>query len=150
VASSVGCAELAAIGLCITHAVREGRLETQVWWWRLGLMISLLLPVGTFAYHQWLDPSARVPRTYQMVVNGTQIQVVPLFGEVGGEPQNLETGAYGQNGLIGGQTYEFECSSRGRDGAEWFRYHRFGRIWWAPRANLHTPTSTHEPEVPPC
>ncbi len=143
-------AEFAAIAVCVTHAITVRTLAAKVAWWKASLIVSLVLPLGAFVYHEWFDPAERVPRTYQFVVNGDETQVVELFGEAGGEPQLIQTGAGGANGLIGGQAYEFDCWTIGRDGLEWLRYQRFGRTWWAPRSRLHAPVGVRQGEVPHC
>jgi hypothetical protein len=143
-------AEFAAIAVCVTHAMTVRTLAAKVAWWKASLIVSLVLPLGAFVYHEGFDPAERVPRTYQFVVNGDETEVVGLFGEAGGEPQLIQTGAAGENGLIGGQAYEFDCWTIGRDGSEWLRYQRFGRTWWAPRSTLHPPTGVRQREVPHC
>ncbi len=143
-------AALAALGVCVTEAIQAGQPAVRITWWQRSLVVALLLPLGAFAYHLWFDPAAHTPRTYQFVVNGGNAQFIYLYGEAGGEPQKIETGFAAQNGLIGGQTQEFECWVIGRDGAEWLRYRRFGRVWWAPRAKLHPPAGIQQPSVPHC
>jgi hypothetical protein len=53
-------------------------------------------------------------------------------------------------GLIGGQSYGFDCWTIGRDGNEWLRYERFGQSWWALRFMLHPPYGESEPPLPHC
>jgi len=143
-------AGIAAIAVCVTHALSARHASMKAWWWRTSLLAALLLPLGVFTYHQWFDPAARVPKTYDFVVNGSETRVVPLFGEAGGPEQLIETGQLGQRGLIGGQTYPFDCRLTGRDGAEWLKYRRFGRVWYAPRVELHPPVGVPQPAIPHC
>ncbi|MER5504197.1 hypothetical protein ABT052_02595 [Streptomyces sp. NPDC002766] len=144
-------AVLAGLGICIDHAVMAAQSDEQVHWWRLSLAVALVLPVGSFVYHQWFDPSEQTPQTYQFVVNGSDVDVIPLYGEAGGKPQTLATGEAGQNGLIGGETYSFDCWVEvGKDQRVWLRYHRFGGVWWAPRDQLHPPAGVRQSEMPRC
>lgn len=110
----------------------------------------LLVVAGAFSYHKFWDSATHGSRTYQFVVNGNELDVIPLYGEAAGPPQLLATGAAGQNGLIGGQSYSFDCWVIGRDGGEWLRYERFAQAWWAPRKDLHPPFGESEPPVPHC
>jgi hypothetical protein len=141
---------IAAIATCASLALSARTARAKVLGWQLALGFALFLLLGSFVYHVWGDPATRVPKTYELVANGGNANVIPLFGEAGGPPQTLETGTLGQNGLIGGQTYEFDCWVIGRDGAQWLRYRRFGHTWYAPRADLHPPVGLPEPKVPHC
>lgn len=138
------------MGVCVTHALEERKLIRKNRWWRHALVVSLLLPVGAFSYHRWFDPAVHIVPTYSMTVNGSEASFMYLYGEAGGEPRILATGYLEQNGLIGGQTYQFECVTIGRDGAQWLRYHRFGQVWWAPRSELHVPSGTQAARIPNC
>jgi phosphatidylglycerophosphate synthase len=140
----------AAIAICATHAINAKAPEMKARWWRTSFLATLALLVGGYVYHQWLDPVTQVPKTYQLVVDGDDTNVIPLFGEAGGDPQTLETGQLGQRGLIGGQTYEFDCWLTGRGGAVWLQYRRFGRTWYAPGAALHPPAGLRPPDIPHC
>ena len=141
---------IAAIAFCTAQALSARTVALKTWWWRTDLLVALLLLLGVFGYHHLLDPTTRGPRTYQFVANGTEVNVIPLFGEAGGAPQTIETGSLGQNGLIGGQTYEFDCWVIGSDSAEWLKYRRFGQTWYAPRGYLHWPVGVAQPNLPHC
>jgi hypothetical protein len=141
---------LGAVGYFVTQAVEESEPTIQAHRWRLCFLLSLLLPVGALSYHSWFDPATRQPRSYSFVANGDDVNVIPLYGEAGGPEQVLETGSGGQNGLIGGQTYEFDCWVKDGRGAVWLRYERFSRTWWAPQALLHTPTGSVGEQPPRC
>jgi transposase-like protein len=141
---------VAAVAGCVTRAIEETKLVAKVRWLQVSVALSLLFPAGAWAYHDWWDPATHIVPTYPLVVNGDEVHVVALYGEAGGEPQIIATGPGGQNGLIGGQTYNFECTTVGRDGAVWLRYHRFGQVWWAQRAALHVPAGTPAPQIPHC
>lgn len=142
---------LAGIGICVERAMTASQPEVRALWWCLGLAAALMLSAGSFAYHIWFDPAERPHRTYQFVVNGDEVNVISLYGEAGGKPQMLATGEAGQNGLIGGEAYEFDCwAAVGKESQVWLKYHRFGRIWWAPRALLHAPAGVHQPRIPHC
>jgi transposase-like protein len=142
--------ELGAIGAVITHAVQAQSIDVKLAWWRAAVPIVLLLPLGTVAYHEWFDPSTHVPRSYELVVNGNETNIIPLIGEPGGQPQLIATGSLGQNGLVGGQTYGFDCWVETSDRSQWVQYHRFDHLWWAPRSELHVPVGYPAPEIPPC
>jgi transposase-like protein len=142
-------AELAGVGFIVAHAVQATSVDAQMRSWRASFVVLMFLPIGAAIYHQWFD-SARVPIRYEMVVNGNEGDSLPLIGEVGGSPQRIATGAAGQNGLIGGQTYEFDCWGRASDGNQWLRYQRFGQVWWAPRQYLHSPVVLPAPAIPQC
>lgn len=143
-------AELAMIGFVVAHALQVESATAKLHWWQTGFIVLALLPAGTTVYHFWFDPSSRMPITYEMVVNGNEADVVPLFGEAGGHEQLLATGAAGQNGLIGGQTYQFDCRVTAPDGTPWLRYQRFGQTWWAPQQDLHPPVGLSPPIIPHC
>ena len=144
-------AAIAAVAFTMTQAVvSRSSAENARLWWSVSTLLVLILTAGAFAYHKLLDPATRTPRTYQFIANGDDTAVIPLFGEAGGSPAVLETGAAGQNGLIGGITYNFDCWAIGLDRAEWLRYERFGQTWWAPRKYLHPPFGEPEPQVPHC
>jgi hypothetical protein len=115
--------------------------------YKIAGILLLTAIVGAFGYHKFFDPSTRVPQAYELVVNGTEADVIPLYGEAGGAEQTLATGVAGQNG---GQNYRFDCWTIGRDGAEWLRYERSGQTWWAPRADLHPAFGEPQPSVPHC
>ncbi len=99
-------AGIAAVAVCIERALKARQLAARSGWLAIGLLAALLLPLGALTYHQWFDPAARTPQTYQFVVNGGETQVLQMAGEAGGEPQVLV------EGLIGGRTYI--CLSAGR------------------------------------
>ena len=65
---------------------------------RDSTMLLLAATAGAFGYHRFLDPSNRVPRIYEFVVNGTEVNVIPLHGEAGGAEQILATGEIGRTG----------------------------------------------------
>jgi hypothetical protein len=146
-------AAAAVAGIAATVSQAAGSRDdpaTARQWWSASTVLLLVATAGAFGYHRFLDPSNRVPRAYEFVVNGTEVNVIPLYGEAGGAEQILATGEMGQNGLIGGQTYSFNCWTIGLDSAEWPRYERFGQVWWAPRADLHPPFGESQPPVPHC
>ena len=143
-------ATIAAIGLAVNQALDSNEPTKVAQWWFRSLLLSLLLPIGALTYHWWFDPAIAQPRTYQFVASGDETHVIPLYGEAGGPEQLLETGYAGQRGLVGGQTYAFDCWVTDPHGALWLRYERFGRTWWAPKALLHTPTGSHAEQVPTC
>jgi hypothetical protein len=138
-----------AIAWIMTQAIQETP-ERAYWLWLASTVLLVIFAAGTFVYHKGFDPATRPHRTYQFVVNGGEDNVISLFGEAGGPVQALATGTAGQNGLIGGQTYVFDCWTVGRDGAEWLRYERFNHSWWAPRKYLHPPFGELEPPLPHC
>jgi hypothetical protein len=142
-------AAVAAIGFTLPQAVASKDKPEGLTWWRTTSVVLVLLCAAIPIYHFELDPVTH-QSTYQFVVNGDQTNVIPLYGEPGGSAQTLETGVAGQNGLIGGQTYDFDCYANTSDGAEWLRYERFGQIWWAPRAYVHVSTGTTQAPVPHC
>jgi hypothetical protein len=140
-----------AVGFTVSQAIGSRNVaDTARWWWSISTLSVLLLCVGAFTYHKAFDPATHRPRVYQFVVNGNDSNFIPLYGEAGGPPQQLATGDAGQNGLIGGQTYNFNCWAIGRGGAEWLRYERFGQTWWAPQALLHLPTGESQPHILHC
>jgi hypothetical protein len=136
----------------VHYSCRAGKaIGLRAWWWRSAATAELLLLLGAFGYHQWGDSATRTLKTVQFVVNEDETHVVPLYGEADVRTeQRIQTGELGQNGLIGGQSYPFECWVTGRDGAEWLRYQRFGRMWFAPRAALHPPADIRQPSLPHC
>jgi hypothetical protein len=145
------CALLAGLGISIDHAMRAPEADVKALWWRMSTAVALMIPIGGFVYHEAFDPSMQTPETYQFVANGGDVNIIPLYGEAGGNPQTIETGGLGQNGLIGGQTYEFDCwVSVGKNPQIWLRYHRFGGLWWAPRDDLHSPAGLQQAQVPHC
>lgn len=144
-------ATVAGVAFTMTQAVvSRGFVESARSWWRVSALLVLILCAGAFTYHKLFDPATRAPRTYQFTANGDDTNVIALYGEAGGSPALIETGEAGQNGLIGGITYNFDCWTIGLDGAEWLRYERFGQTWWAPRKYLHPPFGEPEPEIPHC
>jgi hypothetical protein len=139
------------VGFTVSQAIVSRKAaDTARRWWSISTLAILLLCVVAFAYHKALDPATYRPQAYQFVVDGNDSNFIPLYGEAGGPPQQLATGDAGQNGLIGGQSYNFNCWAIGRDGAEWLRYERSGQTWWAPRALLHLPTGESQPQIPHC
>jgi hypothetical protein len=82
-------AGVAAVAVCIERALKARQLAERSGWLAIGLAAALLLPLGALTYHQWFDPAARAPQTYQFVVNGSQTQELHVAGEAGGEPQVL-------------------------------------------------------------
>ncbi|MGD0608900.1 MAG: hypothetical protein ABSA53_35615 [Streptosporangiaceae bacterium] len=142
---------VAAAAFTMTQAiVARGHADSARLWWSVSTLLVLILSAAAFTYHELFDPATHAPRTYQFVVNGNDANFIQLFGEAGGQPALLETGEAGQNGLIGGISYTFDCWTIGLDGAEWLRYERFGETWWAPRKYLHPPFGEPEPQVPHC
>jgi hypothetical protein len=143
-------AAVAAIGFTLPQAiVSKDKQEQGSTWWRTTSILLVLLCAAIPIYHFEFDPATH-QSTYQFVVNGDQNNVISLYGEPGGPVQTLQTGVAGQYGLIGGQTYDFDCYASTSDGAEWLRYERFGQTWWAPRAMVHLSTGTTQPPVPHC
>jgi hypothetical protein len=148
-----------AAAFTITKAIESGKdaqkesekdAQKSLQWWSISTVILLVAVSGAFAYHKLWDPATHGHGTYEFVANGTEVDVIPLYGEAGGPEQLLATGAAGQNGLVGGQSYQFDCWTVGLDGQEWLRYERFGQSWWAPRKYLHPPFGESEPPVPHC
>ena len=148
-ALAVLSAAVAAIGATLSQAVASKDKQEGVTWWRATSIVLIMLCAGIPIYHFQFDPATH-QSTYQFVVNGAEINVIPLYGEPGGPEQTLATGITGQDGLTGGQTYDFDCWASASDGAEWLRYERFGQTWWAPRAMVHLSTGTTQPPVPHC
>jgi hypothetical protein len=139
------------LGFTITQAIGSRKdVHASILWWRLSTLIVLLLLVGAYTYHRLLDPANATPRSYQFVVDGNQANYISLYGEPGGAAESLATGSFGQNGLIGGESYSFDCWTTARDGTKWLRYERRGQTWWAPRALLHPPFGVRIPPVPHC
>jgi hypothetical protein len=139
-----------AVAFAVSSALTPDKDSgNPLWWWRASAILMLVAITLAFAYHKSLDPALQ-RRTYHFVVNGSELNYIPLYGEAGGQPQNLATGAAGQNALIGGQTYSFDCWIFDRNGAKWLRYERFGQSWWAPRRELHPPFGQSEPPLPHC
>ncbi len=139
------------VACAVTQAVQTRQEPTLARvWWIISTAIALALPVGALIYHVYFDPANHSQKTYQFVVNGNQDRIIDLYGEAGGPAQTLATGAGGQQGLIGGQSYGFDCWTIGRDGNEWLRYERFGQSWWALRFMLHPPYGESEPPLPHC
>ena len=139
-----------AAGFTVGQAITSREASDTARWWSISTVVILLMCTGAFTYHKFLDPLTHHPQTYQFVVNGDERNFIPLYGEAGGLKQSLATGYAGQNGLIGGQTYNFDCWAIGRDGAKWFRYQRFGQTWWAPNALLHFPAGENQTGMPHC
>lgn len=140
-----------AVGFTVSQAIASRKTaDTARWWWSASTLILLLLCIGAFTYHKGFDPATHGPRTYQFVVDGNETNFIPLYGEAGGPAQLLATGDAGQNGLIGGQAYNFDCWATGLDHQTWLRYERFGQTWWAPRVLLHPPAGENQPPVPHC
>ncbi len=135
-------AGIAAVAVCIERALKARQLAARSGWLAIGLLAALLLPLGALTYHQWFDPAARTPQTYQFVVNGGETQVLQMAGEAGGEPQVLV------EGLIGGRTYMFECWTVAPGGAVWLRL--AGGRWYVPRAYLHPPAGIDQGRIPHC
>lgn len=143
-------AAVGAAGFTVGQAITSCKATDIARWWSITTVVTLLMCTGAFIYHKFFDPLTHQPQTYQFVVNGDESKFIPLYGEAGGPEQRLATGYAGQKGLIGGQTYNFDCWTIGRDSAKWFRYERFGQTWWAPSALLHAPTGESQPRIPPC
>lgn len=140
-----------AVGFTVSQAIASRKAaDSARWWWSASTLILVLLCIGAFTYHKSFDPATQSPRTYQFVVDGDQTKFIPLYGEAGGPAQFLATGNAGQNGLIGGQAYNFDCWATGLDHQTWLRYERFGQTWWAPRVLLHPPAGENDPPVPHC
>lgn len=145
------CAATGGLAFMVSQAIAlRKEVATARRWWSMSTMALVILCTAAFVYHKYFDPSTHSPHTYQFVVNGTQVDYIPLYGEAGGSEQSLATGTAGQNGLTGGQTYDFDCWVIGLDNAEWLRYERFGQTWWAPRALLHLPIGQSQPPIPHC
>jgi hypothetical protein len=144
-------AVLGGLGFTLTQAIGSRRnVYAALLWWRVSTLTILLLLVGAYTYHRLLDPANAAPRSYQFVVDGGQAEYIPLYGEPGGPAESLETGSAGQKGLIGGESYGFDCWTTARNGTKWLRYERYGQTWWAPRFALHPPFGEHHPPVPHC
>jgi hypothetical protein len=139
-----------AVGFTVGQAITSHDPADTARWWAISTLVILLVCAGAFTYHKSFDPLTHRAQTYQFVVNGNESNFIPLYGEAGGLEQSLATGNAGQNGLIGGQTYNFDCWTTGRDGAKWFRYERFGQTWWAPSALLHLPAGENQTGMPHC
>lgn len=140
-----------AVTSIVTQAIMSGKdASKSLRWWSISTVLLLVATAGAFAYHKLWDPATRGRATYEFVVNGTEVDGIPLYGEAGGPEQLIATGTAGQNGLIGGESYSFDCWTVGIDGQEWLRYERFGHAWWAPRKYLHPPVGESEPAVPHC
>lgn len=139
------------LGFMVTQAIgSKGDVDASLLWWRLSTLTVLLLLVGAYTYHRLLDPANATHHSYQFVVDGNQANYVSLYGEPGGAAESLATGSFGQNGLIGGESYSFDCWTTARDGTKWLRYERYGQTWWAPRALLHPSFGERNPSVPHC
>jgi hypothetical protein len=146
----VATAFIAAVAVCAAHAINARTKELKASWWRTSFLLTLLLLVSGFIYHQWLDPATQAPKTYKLVVNGTNSNTIPLFGEAGGEPLTIESGPLNNRGLNGGQQVEVDCWVIGRDGQRWVQYQRFGGTWYAPQVFLHPPAGLRQPDIPHC
>jgi hypothetical protein len=134
-------AAVAAVAFTMTQAIMSrGFADSARLWWSVSTVLVVALAAVAFTYHKLLDPATHAARTYQFIVNGNDVNCIPLFGEAGGQPATLETGGLCQYGLIGDLTYSFDCWKIGLDGAEWLRYERFGQTWWAPRKYIHPPS----------
>ena len=139
-----------AVGFTVGQAIMSREPVDTARSWAISTLVILLASAGAFTYHKFFDPLTHRAQTYQFVVNGNESNFIPLYGEAGGLEQSLATGYAGQNGLIGGQTYNFDCWTIGRNGAKWFRYERFGQTWWAPSALLHSPAGETQAGMPRC
>jgi len=140
-----------AVAFAATQAITSRKSADIAWrWWAISTSVLFVASTGAYAYHKLWDPAAGPTPVYQFVVDGNQINYIPLYGEAGGPEQSLATGSAGQNGLIGGQAYDFDCWSTARNGTEWLRYERFGQTWWAPKTLLHAPYGERQPSIPHC
>lgn len=145
----VASAVIAGVIFCVTNCLTSSEANDKIQLLAWAVAGEALLLLGAFGYHELVD---RASTTYSLTVRTDSglrpdLSYIPLFGEPAGQPQNLETGAYGQNGLVAGQTYDiFECSAKAPDGSMWLRYHRraqsASQTWWAPRELLKAPAGT--------
>lgn len=86
----------------VTQAITAREIANPaVRWWSLSTAILLLVVAGAVSYHKLWDPATHGSRLFPFVVNGSELDVIPLYGEAAGPPQLLATGAAGENGLIG-------------------------------------------------
>jgi hypothetical protein len=140
---------VALVAWFISEGIQSIKNGESSWhWWLASTAALLLIIVSAFVYHKTLDP-ARIHHKYEFVVNGNGFNVISLYGEAGGPKVTLANGD-GQSGLIGGESYGFDCQITGPDGARWLRYERFKHTWWAPRRFVHVPYGERQPSVPHC
>jgi hypothetical protein len=138
------------VSFAISQAVASHKeVDSARKWWLTSTLLLIMALIGTFVYHIAFDPATRPPQTYQFVVINDESFFIPLYGEPDGPPQTLATGADGHNGLIGGQTYTFDCSATAENGTDWLRYERFGQTWWAP-LSLLTPAVGNNEQISQC
>lgn len=144
------CAAAGAVGFAMSQAIISQNTADTARWWSISTLAVLAVCAGSFTYHKVFDTAIHPHQVYQFVVNGNDSNFIPLYGEAGGPEQYLATGTAGQNGLIGGQTYNFDCWTMGLDGAKWLRYERFGQTWWAANALVHSPPGEAKHTIPHC
>jgi hypothetical protein len=134
----------AAITGVATFAVRAVEHRTQRekardLWAALGF--ALAIPLGAVAYHAWFDPATTGPVSYELVANGSDVQIIRPVGEPG------STNYFVFPPVVGGSHVDVDCHLivAGRGWYHLTRDHSF-----LPADALHPVTGTATPDIPTC
>lgn len=140
----LGCA-ITAVAALATRALQERKLKDRLrnLWGALGAAIVLL--AGIFCYHEWWDPSNPTnasPNGYQVIVNGSDVQVFSPYNQPGGS-QTYEYPVLNSNMPVSLQCY-VSLPGSGR----W--YEIYGDHGWIPHDAVHVIPGTVFPSPPHC
>ncbi|MER6276634.1 hypothetical protein ABT202_10015 [Streptomyces sp900105245] len=119
---------LTALGIVIEKAISATDTTKKIRLLSTGLILSLLLPVGAWIYHVWLDAKSTGPGIFY--VEGKPGHYFPAHVYPGG-PALEDTPLNEDLGISTGQSYEFDCVSKDSKGRPWLKRDEAGNYWYA-------------------
>lgn len=137
---------LTALGVLVEKAINATSDATKVRLLSTGLILSLLLPIGAWFYHVWIDATSDGPGTFY--VDGKPHEYVPAHTYPGGSP--LENTLENERlGIDTRRSYDFDCVSKDSDGNTWLKRDGVGNYWYATD-NLKHVAGADVADLPEC
>ena len=106
-----------------------------------ALAFALTIPLGAVVYHAWFDLATTGPLSYELVVNGSDVDVIRPVGEPG------STDYFVFSPVIGGSHVDVDCRLTVA-GNGWYRLTR--NHSFLPANALHPVAGTTAPDIPVC
>lgn len=131
---------MSALCLIIERALTAVTAQAKVRWLWSGLVVALLLPTGSWAYHVWFDSGDR--SSYVLYLEGDVTGVLRSAGKPGGKEE--------LPGLVlpAGGSYDFQCIAEDPGGRLWLKAVA-GNHWYP--ASVFSPVGDFElSDMPTC
>lgn len=139
---AAGCA-VTAVAALATHGLQARKARDRARSFGSALVISSLIPVVAFGYHEWWDPSRTGPSSYQVIVDGGELDIFYPYDEPGGSQGGYVYAPVRSQGTISLNCYVSLPSS-----GLWFNIQSTGG--WIPRDAVHAIPGTPFPTPPHC